>query len=1127
MRGHGSIVGNVRFGLLGPIQAWVGARVIDLGTPQQCSVAAVLLLEPGRIVPVSRLEELLWGEQRPRTATKNVQVSVHHLRRAIAGLSDASVLTRGSGYLIDVHPESVDLHQFRRLVREAGEATEEAAVQLLREAGALWRGPALDGASQLLRRDLGPHLEEERLSALEARLSAELRLGWNRDCVTELAWLVRDHPLREELRALLMLALWRSGRRAEALAAFRTGRTILHDELGIDPGPRLQELHQRILRGEPGQAAGSAPGEGGATSERGATGHGLAAHPRNAGPVIPAELPRNVGDFVGRQAELAELDALLDAAEHNPCAATVVSVDGLAGAGKSALAVHWAHRVRNHFPDGTLFLDLLGHHPYHPPMSSAEALTELLRSLSVPRRDLPADAAALERLYRTALADGRRLLVLDNAASAEQVRPLLPGTPACMTLITSQSRLTGLVATSEAHRIGLGPLPERDAVTLLRLVIGAEHGQPDSMMELAALCGYLPLALRIVGANCTAHPDRLLSVLTHDLGQDRLTGLQVEGDGELAVRRAFDLTCNRLPAPALRLLVMLARTPLTSFTAEAAGALAGAGTAATALLIEKLAVARVVEEYANGRYRMHDLLWHYAATLDLLAQSNDGPARDRAPGSGQKSDPEAAIRRLIDWQLAVANSASTALGIPRLLIPPAGPGPQSPGWPVPWPDQETAGRWLELERSNLVSSVCHAAQHDPAPSAWRLALELRGLLRLHRYSGDWIATATAARSIAEQLGDVRAQAACGHNLGHAHWSVGKYDAAMEHFERALQCSRETQWIEGATGALSALGAVHHELGLHEDAIGYYERALATDGGSATSELRIITQGSLGLAHQSVGRLREAADCFQAVLDLVGREAGERPDIVATSLGNLGMTYADLGDLAQARQLMSRALDMYRQVGSRNGEANVLTGLADVDAECGRYDEATYQSTLAMRIARDIGDRRIECDALIAMARSRWLGSEPQAARERLIEAVAIAELIGYGRGVPDALCLLAAVETDLDDLPGAAISCNRALDLARSAAHRPTEARTLQVAAQLNLATGRYDAALRNARDALAVSRELGLKVVEARTLGTLSQILMATDEQAAGAAARQAADLLAVTGATAGPPSVPTGLRS
>lgn len=592
----------------------------------------------------------------------------------------------------------------------------------------------------------------------------------------------------------------------------------------------------------------------------------------------------------------------------------------------------------------------------------------------------------------------------------------------------------------------------------------------------------------------------------------------MHGDRELGVRRAFDLTCHNLPGAAVRLFLLLARAPLAGFTAEAAGALADADPGTAADLIGRLALAHLIERYADGRYRMHDLLRQYAATRDFPASPLD--------------DVRTAIRRLVEWQLAVVGWASSSLGIPRLLIPPAGPGLRPSSWPVRPADRKAAERWLERERPNLVSSVRYAAQHDPTPAAWRLALELRGFLRLRRYSGDWMVTAASADRIAERLGDAQAQAACAHSLGHAHWGLGSYDAAMEHFSRALERSRQSGWAEGVTGALSALGAVHHELGLHENAIGYYRQALASEGGPAddgspaSTELRIITEGSLGLVYQSVGRLREAADCFQAVLDLIGREADQRSDQVATSLGNLGMAQADLGDLAQAHDLMSRALNLYRQAGSRNGEANVLVGLAGVDAERGRHGEATYQSVLALRIARDIGDRRIECDALVAMALSRRWRGEAAAARERLTEAIGVAERIGYGRGLPEALCLLAAVELDLDDLPGATISCDRALDLAHTAGHRPTEARALQVAAQLSLAGGRYDAALRRARDALAISRELGMKLVEARTLGTLSQILMATEDQAAEAVARQAADLLAATGAIAGPPEDPAELQ-
>lgn len=1094
----------MEFRILGDLEAENADRLVPLG-PAERKVLAVLLLDAGRMVPADRLLSALWDSEPPATAAKAMRNVVSRLRRLLASAGMAGVVqTIGTGYRLAVSSECIDARVFESQVAQAEQVAAAGrradAARLLRSALALWRGPALSGVEGLKIEAAAAPWNERRWAVTETCYDHELALGRHRQLIGELSALVAEHPLREKPVAQLMLALYRDGRRAEALTVYRAIRCRLADELGLEPSAELQQLHQEIL------TDGSALADAGGRGER-ETSAGVAPTPARGGQptsvtaVIPAELPRNIRDFVGRAGELAELDALLAAAERASPAATVACVDGMAGVGKSALVVQWAHRVRGRFPAGTLFLDLRGHDPYQAPMSSTEGLTELLRSLGTSSQGLPIDAATLARLYRTALADGRRLLVLDNAASAEQVRPLLPGTPACMTLVTSRSRLTGLVATSEAHRIGLAPLPGQDAVNLLRAIIGAEQlrAQPESVAELAALCGHLPLALRIAGANSAAYPDRLLNTMLDELGASRMTGLQVDGDHELAVRRAFDLTCDNLPAPALRLFILLARSPLTSFNVEAAGALSAVGNGTAARLIDMLAIAHVIEEHTGGRYRIHDLLRHYAANCD----------------DGTTADLSAAFTRLVDWQLEVVMEASATTGIPRLLIPPVKPGSRRLRSPLGLADHEAADRWLECERPNLVSSVCYSARHDPKPSAWRLALELRGFLRLRRYSSDWVATAAAASSISEQLGDAQAQAACAHSLGHAHWSLGDYDTALGHFERALGRSRDSEWAEGITGSLSALGAVHHELGRHEEAIDYYRQALA-DYGGPTRELRIITEGSLGLVYQSVGRLREAVTCFQAALDLVASEADKRPDAVATGLGNLGMACADLGELAQAQQHMNRALNLYRQAGSLNGEANVLTGLAGVDAERGRHDEATYQSTLALRIAKDIGDRRIECDALVALARSRRLRGESPAARERVTEAIAIAEQIGYGRGVPDALCLLAAIDLDLGDLPGATASCDRAMALARAAGHRPTEARALHVAAQLRLAAGRYDAALRNARSALAISRELGLKLVEARALCTLSQILTATDSQAADAAARQAADLLKATGAVA-----------
>jgi DNA-binding SARP family transcriptional activator len=1063
----------MRFRLLGPIEAWTGDHRVDLGPPRQRSVLAVLLLEPGQVVPVPRLVTALWGEAPPRTAVKNLQVYVHHLRKALAEVPAVGVRTVGAGYLIQVDPDQVDLFRFRRLVADARTAPDPEASALLSEALALWQGPALADAGGELLGNVATQLNEEHLAALEQRLEIELRLGRHAECVAELGRLVTAYPLREQLRALLMLALFRSGRQAEALATFRAGHALLTQELGIEPGARLRQLHERILRADPELAV---PEAAPATAP--------------AAPVgpTPAELPHDVGGFAGRGGELAELDALL--ATSADVAAVIATVDGLGGIGKTALVVHWAHRVRDRFPDGVLYLDLRAHHPHRPPLTSAEALGQLLRGLGTPAQDIPADEGERSRLYRTRLAQGRRLVVLDNAASAAQVRPLLAGAPSCLTVVISRVRLAGLVATEGAHRIGLRPLAPAEADALLAAVLGAERlsADTDASTRLAELCGRFPLALRIAAANLAASPGRQVAALVAELAGDQLAGLRVDGDEEIGVRAAFDLSYRALGAPARRLFCLLGTAPGMDFSGAATTALNGTDAGAD---LRELTVAHLVEEQTTDRYRMHDLLRVYAA--ERARQDLGTPER------------VAAGRRLLDWYLRQTRLASAQLNIPRLLVPPSAEEVPDEAFASKPPSETFASKppseafasdaaamtWLESERPNLVAAVVDAAEHDPQPAGWRLALELRGFFRLRRYVTDWTAVTGAGLHIAEQLGDGPAQAALHHSLGHASWSLGEYPDAIDHYKRTLSLGSETGWPEGESGALSALGSVYHEMGQHDEAIANYQEALRT--GALTPALELITVGSLGLVYQSVGRLREAVDSFTRALDL--SEQRGLSDMVATGLGNLGLSHLDLGDLDEARDYLTRALALYQQVGSRNGEANVRAGLAMLAAETGAYDEAAYQAALALRISRDIADRRIECDARTAAGVVAHRRGELAGAREKLLAAIEVAETVGYGRGMAPAVTELAAVELALGDLPAAASTGERALALAQRSGYRPVQAQALTVAARICVARGEYDAARRHGEAAVDICQELGLRLALARSLAALDEARRATDD--------------------------------
>lgn len=1078
-------------------------QAVNLGSPHQRSVLAMLLLEPGQLVPVSRLASVLWGEEPPASAVKNLQGHIHRLRRALAAAPGVTLRTSGSAYALQVSPDEVDLHRFRRMVRTARTVEPPDAADLLGEALALWTGPALADLTAPAVRAVAERLDEERLVAQEQLAQVRMRLGRHAECAAELSRLVDAHPLREQTWALLMLALFRCGRRAEALAQYRTARNLLSEELGVEPGADLREMQQRILRDDPAlQSDPAHPADAAARSN--APTSGRRTPPADA-PArrAPAELPHAARGFSGRQGELAELDGLLALFE-DPARSTglVAALDGMGGVGKTALVLHWAQRVRDRFPEGVLHADLRGHDAHRPPLAPGEALAQLLRSLGLPAADIPAETDERARLYRSLLAGGRRLLVLDNAVSAAQVRPLLPGDPGCLTLVTSRTCLRGLLATEGAHRLSLRPLPPGDSRHLLRQVVGADRvdADPEAAQAVADFCGHLPLALRIAAAQLLAHPERGLDALAADLSAgDRIAALGVDDDPEADLRSALDLSYRGLSAQAATLLRRLGGFPGTDLDVPAAAALCGGTREETADLLAELTTAHLVEEQIPGRYALHDLVRLHAARLGR----EDAPA-ERAAARG----------RLLLWYLAGTRHACRILGIPRLLVPDAdwdeppagGPQPQTP---------ETAGQWLETERANMVAVICQGADRQDGAPGWHLALELRGFFRLRRYTADWTATATRAAQEAAQSADPRTRAALAHNLGHAHWSAGRYAEALHHYRQALAESERAAWHEGQGASLSALGAVHHENARADEAISCYRRALAVigrDGSGSGGPMELITVGSLGLVYQSVGRLADAVECFGRVL-AISEGTGAR-DLMATSLGNLGQCHQEMGDLRRARDTLTRALALYREVGSRNGEANVLTGLAVVSAETGDRDDAAYRSALALRLARDIGDRRIECDALAVSGLAAARRGDLAAASWRFKEAMDLAEQTGYGRGLPLALTELGAVRLREERLEQAAQLVRRAVTLARTARHRPDEARALTVLAGVQLARGDYDGAARHARSALALHRHLGRPLGEARACEVLGDIVHAV-QGAAGAEPhwRQALRLYEQTG--------------
>jgi DNA-binding SARP family transcriptional activator len=638
------------FGVLGPLVVRDGDRLISVPAGRQRALLAALLVRAGTVVPADAVAEVVWDGTPPDQAAVTLRSHVMRLRRTLGPVAGARVVTRYPGYLLQAGPGEVDALRFRALCREGGAAVRAGewarAWDVLAEALGLWRGdPLADVPSELLRRDETPALEQLRLGAAEWRADAGLHLNRHAELVPELQSLAARYPLRERFHGQLMLALVRSGRQAEALDAYQRARDVLVEELGSEPGAELRKLHQRILAGDRALAPSSLAPSGQAPS-----GQALAAAGR--GTITPRQLPAPVAHFTGRASELAALTGALDQSGAGGPGAVVISViEGTAGIGKTALAVRWAHQVADRFPDGQLYVNLRGY-DRDQPMTPADALARFLRALGMAGQDIPADEDERAAQYRSLLADRRMLVVLDNAGSVEQVRPLLPGGPGCMVVVTSRDALAGLVARDGAGRLDLDLLPPGEAAGLLLALIGARvDADQGSAAALAALCGRLPLALRVAAELAASRPDVPLAALASELaGARRLDLLQAGGDQRTAVRAVFSWSYRHLDPGSARTFRLLGLHPGTDFEPYAAAAITGTGLDQVQGGLDRLVRAHLLQQTADQRYGMHDLLRGYAGELAALGGQDERRSALSRPvrslsAHGGRGDGHAVSRR--------------------------------------------------------------------------------------------------------------------------------------------------------------------------------------------------------------------------------------------------------------------------------------------------------------------------------------------------------------------------------------------------------------------------------------------------------------------------------------------------
>ena len=942
---------------------------------------AVLLLELGRAAPAEMLIDRVWGEDQPASVRNVLYSYVARLRALLAKAEDPKADDQGTaitrhrgGYLLQARPDQLDLYRFHCLVaRAAASPGDNERAALLAEALGLWRGPALVGLTSPWLDGMRETLELERTAAILDLNDIALRQGRHESLVSELAGQATAHPADERLTGQLMLALYRSGRKAAALRRFEQARQQLADELGADPGPELQALHQRILRGDPSLAAPSSAGSSPAIPGTVPVTAGSTARP-----VMPRELPPGVPHFTGRSAELATLTALLDRPEEQaPGAILISAIGGTAGVGKTALAVHWAHQVADRFPDGQLYINLHGYDP-GPPVTAADALARFLRALGESGQDIAQEEDERAARYRSILAGRRMLVILDNAESASQVRPLLPGTPTSIVLVTSRDALTGLVARDGARRLDLDLLPLADALRLLRELIGERaDASPDAAATLAGQCCRLPLALRIAAELAAARPDAPLADLAGELAdqQRRLNLLDVGGDPRTAVRAVFSWSYRYLEADAARLFRLLALHPGSDFDRYAAAALTDAALERASHLLDTLTQAHLIEPAGQGRYGMHDLLRAYAREL---AAAQDG-AQQR----------QEAVSRLFDSYLYTAAAAMDVIFAaesdrrPR-IAPPATPCPAVTSIAA-------ARAWLDTERATLAAVAAHAATGGWPSHATRLAATLFRYLETGGYHAETVAINNHARRAARETDDRAAEAEALQGLTVIDLRQGRYQQATDRLQQVLALYRETGNQAGQARALGNLGIAGMLQGRYQQATSHFQQSITIcrETGNQVGEARHLS--NLGLVELRLGSYREASQHLDQALALC-REIGNR-STEAYALSNLGVVELRLGSHQQASEHLDQALAACRDSGNRDCEAYALSNLGVLKSRLGNHQQASEHLDQALAICRETGDRSSEAETLNSLGEILLAARRPADARTHYAMALELASQI--------------------------------------------------------------------------------------------------------------------------------------
>lgn len=913
--------GAMRFNILGPLEVWEGGTKLRLGGAIQERVLLMLLLESGKMLPVSRLVEAVWDENPPATAPHQVRKAIADLRRRIPGGSEI-VVTEGPGYRVVVTDIQLDLAEFDARLRTAKEALAAGnppqAVDALQATLALWRGHLLSGEGGPIIQTASVMLEERRLAAAEQLFDLRLALGESAELVVDLRQFVLQHPLRETLRGQLMLALYRSGRQVAALEEYAKVRQLLIEELGIDPAPQLTKLYEGILRENPELAAAPQPS--------------LAPSPLPVVPEIkaPSTLPHDLVDFTGRDRELQEL---LRYARHEDGRATrIVAIDGMGGSGKTTLAVRAAHRLAAAYPDGQVHIDLRGYTPGEQPITTGAALVTLLRTMGVPGpgQQLPEDDAGRAALWRATLNGKRVLLLVDNATDTGTILHLLPSSPGCLVLVTSRARLVDL---DGADWISIGLMSPEESAALIEDVLGRQRVsvEPEAAAELARLCGYLPLALRIATARLRNRPRWTLAYLVERL-RDETRRLDELSLGERSIAATLRLSYQALDEESRTTFRTLAMHPGGDIDVHSAAALLGMDIRIAEDTLERLLDVHLVLQPDIGLYTMHDLVRSFVQSLS---------------GEPTSRDDEAAIERLLDYYLTATEAAC------KILFP----GRQHRPTRIPcstaelpdFTDAERTQAWFSREHPALLSLVTLAERLGYDRHAVCLARNLVFHLNARGHLQEFAELCRLAVTAAQRLGDLDLLGVSLSNLGVACWKLGRYEEGVKVAEEGRDVAARLGDRHTQAHSESTLGLYKSLLGRFPEALDHLQWAIACERELDSPRAEAESLTALSALYEQWGKYQEAAEAARRAMELA-RQLGRR-GVKLVALTDLALAQTGLGEYVAADQTLCFARELCDESVDQGHVAMALALSSDIAQRLNRPGQSGGFADRALALAQ--------------------------------------------------------------------------------------------------------------------------------------------------------------------------------